>query len=1080
MFVPRSAEHNRALPRETARDCESSTHARMAAEPSLTTRSGRVQAPWRKARVSSKPLNPMVVTKVSEFRRHAVLLFADLCEFTALNEASDPEDVALVLHGLRNTVEAVVRAHGGAVNEWRGDGVLCTFGLPRASENDARHAVETALSMHAAVRGLERHLPVPKGFEIRLHSGLHAGLVFASEREAAQGYDLVGDAVNTAARLCERAGRDELWATEETIEGLKELFETEPPELLVLKGKKSMVQARRIVRRSEVRDRFGASQRRGLTKLIGRETALWTLNQRLSAALGGSLTVLNVVGSPGVGKTRLLEEFRARVAGGVSVVTGRCENAPNAKPLKPFIEVLWQALGLQAQSTKAQIIEALSAHVRQFQPAGAAHEAALSRLLGLEAMPALSANPELVQQSFVDALGDVLSHLSVERPLVLMLDDWQWADDASRQLLGGLMRLLQRAPVLLLIGSRDADDPLLAGHPAVTLQPFTREESAEVIAALLPVALDLGLKQAIHERSGGNPLFLEELCRALPNAAPAGDEDLVGGKVPPTLRGIIQVRVERLPEAVAQVLRAAAVIGSEFSLGVLQRVTGISVLLPLLEQLVQGDLIHAVDSESTFRFKHSTTRDVVYESVRLPERRRLHAAAVLALEESARATGLPEPHEELGYHCAGAGDHQRAVRFAELAGDEAAISSSLDRARQQYRIALDALEKLDLNPELERLWIALVSKWAAASLYSPAREHLKIIERAGARALRLLDIAAAARAEYWLGWFCYALGEQELAIEHCRGALEKARSAGDQRLAAQLLLNLGQSLAAAGKYDEALTHLEAGLDAKRRTSQAGRAKPASERRTPLGAPYALACKALLHADRGEFPRAYECIDEGLQTLGQIGHAVEGSCLGLLGMVQLLQGRWADGLSTAMRAQATAERVNGPYVVAMSKTVSGYARWMLERDPDSLAELLHAVRWLEERGIGLYISYNYGYLADALASAGQPEAARDYAMRALARKTVDRIGESAAYRTLARLAVQGHVPGCATDFLEQARQSAAARKSVRELALIDLDLAKMAGERAFPMGVEAKLRELSHVFQGMGMDFYAREAASVLA
>jgi class 3 adenylate cyclase len=211
------------------------------------------------------------------------LLFADLCDYTALAEASDPEELSPFLRSFREKMEGVMKKHGGLVNEWRGDGVLCIFGLPHATERDAQHAIEAALEMHAVARGLELGAGMPNKFRARLHSGIDSGIVFADRREGSEGYDLIGDAVNTAARLCSSAGQDELLVSQAAMQGLTEMFETEAVAPLSLKGKKDFVPARRVLGRSDVSTRFGASQRRGLSPLVGREEALERLNGRWPA-----------------------------------------------------------------------------------------------------------------------------------------------------------------------------------------------------------------------------------------------------------------------------------------------------------------------------------------------------------------------------------------------------------------------------------------------------------------------------------------------------------------------------------------------------------------------------------------------------------------------------------------------------------------------------------------------------------------------------------------------------------------------------------------------------------------------------
>jgi tetratricopeptide (TPR) repeat protein len=497
-----------------------------------------------------------------------------------------------------------------------------------------------------------------------------------------------------------------------------------------------------------------------------------------------------------------------------------------------------------------------------------------------------------------------------------------------------------------------------------------------------------------------------------------------------------------------------------------------------IEVLVQSDLVQPPNAQGTFRFKHWTTREVVYEAVRLPERRRLHEATARALEDHAANSSLPPPFEALAHHWAGSGDHARAASYAELAGDRAAASSSLDCARLQYRIALDAIDKLGLEGERAERWIHMVDKWAGACLYSPAEEYLQITQRAGDLALELGDVTSAARAEYWLGWFSYTLGNLEASVRYCREALERARAIGDERLAAQVTLNLGQSLAAAGDYPEALALFETGLDVKRRTGRRRPDKNRAEKRVPQGFAYALACKGLVLGDLGQFSNAYACFDEALEVLKDSGHAVEGSCLGVLGMVQLMQGKWKDALDSAMGAQATAERVNGPYVFAMSKTVSGYARFMLERAPDAISELLHAVQWMENRGARLFISFNHAYLSDALLAAGETEQATDYARRALDRAAQkDRLGEAMAHRTLARIAQKGGRESEAHEHLDAALASAHARGSARDLAVSELELGGFHAQRGERADAERAFEAAQRGFSELAMTAYEDMANS---
>jgi tetratricopeptide (TPR) repeat protein len=478
-----------------------------------------------------------------------------------------------------------------------------------------------------------------------------------------------------------------------------------------------------------------------------------------------------------------------------------------------------------------------------------------------------------------------------------------------------------------------------------------------------------------------------------------------------------------------------------------------------------------------YRFKHGVTRDVVYDSVRLVERRRLHAAIATAIETKAGDAAAALHCESLAYHYAGAAKPSRAAKYAELAGDKAAASSSLDRARQHYRAALGELERLPGSPQKRARWLGISRKWAAACVFSPAPEQLETLARALAFTEELGDDRAVAHSHYWLGWIHYALGEQERATLHTEHALSLIDHERDERLAAQLLANLGQIHTVAGEPNEALRCLTRAVEIKRghvkKTNSDGAARAES---VPVGFAYALGCQGLVHGYLGNFAEARLRIDSALELVAGSRHAIEASLLGLLGMIQLWQGAYRQCIDTATRMRAAAERVRGPYVFAMSQTIGGYARWTLERDQKALSELRAAVDWLEQHQMRLLMSFGFSCVAEALAADGQYDGARAYATLALERaEQLDRLGEITARRVLSLCAEAEGAGAERSDLLKDAATLALARGSLRESALVRLDRASLLlsrGDRArgAPLAAEA-LDE----FQAMGMSWHAAKA-----
>ena len=573
--------------------------------------------------------------------------------------------------------------------------------------------------------------------------------------------------------------------------------------------------------------------------------------------------------------------------------------------------------------------------------------------------------------------------LSVHAPMLLILDDWQWADDASKKLLDRIARDAVHRRICVVLGMRAAEPPTTPWSRTsnVHLSVFDQDECTRVTRALRPQDLNLDVARAVHRRSGGNPLFIEEICRSLPSDPLGGDQVLEQQGVPTTLQGVIQSRAAALPYTQAQALRVASIFGTEFPLQLLSQILGESEesLAAALELLARGDLIYAVQPGATFRFKHGITRDVIYESVRISERRELHRVVASAIEQCVESAGLPEQAEALAYHYRGCGDHPRAASYAELAGNKALATAALDRARFQFEAALAALDKLEPTAALKQRWLGISGGCAGAYIYSPDRSQLRILERAVSYAEELGEREAQAEAEYWLGWVKYTLGDYVEAKEHYRRALELASTAGINRLLAQLWANIGQNLAAAAKYDEAFEFLARSIENKRARGPYTRDQP-----IPQGFANALASRARAHADLGDFEAAQRDLREAHELVQNTEHPVEGSVLALNAMVDIQRGHWESCIEVSARGRRISARVNSGYIYTACSFFEAHAGWMMTRNPEALETMRNSIQWFESAGVLLFMSFFYGHAAEVFAAAGDTETATGYARQAIAR------------------------------------------------------------------------------------------------
>ncbi|MET0341104.1 MAG: AAA family ATPase [Polyangiales bacterium] len=914
------------------------------------------------------------------FRGHLALLFADLCDYTVLAERCEPEESEPLLSRIAQLAAQVLGRHGGQLVQVYGDGVFGMFGLPTPTETDSRAVLYAALELHERVRAIDWSALVPRGFEVRLHTGVHSGLVVARAGDALHGsYDLTGDAVNTAARLCAAAGRDEIVASASVLQGIEGFFDIRalPPSFL-LKGKQRPVPAYRVTARGEARTRAQARRPRALTPFLGRERELALLTDAVARALVGHQQVIVVNGSAGSGKTRLLDELAARIPGTrARCVVGTCENAGEVGELAPF----------------RQLLRDEGAPVSQV------------------------------------ALEGVFAELLGEQPLVLLLDDFHLADAASREALTHLLRMRESRSLCVVLTTRDRNTlPRLPRQAtAFTLGPLPEEISRRIVRALRPYELDLSVSRALHQRAGGNPLFLEDLCEALPDRS-VDLAELSRLAAPTTIRHNVQARVATLPPEHQRVLSAAAVIGTELSETLLARVIKVDGLERILARLVELGLLVRERVEG-FRFAHGIAREVVYESVRKEDRRRGHAAIAQAIADSATDETLETHAEALSHHLRASHDHEQAAVFAELAGDTALAGCALERARAQYRAALTDLDQLPPSLTTKRRWVQVSVRWAETTAHAPAREQLEVLTRATRHADELGGMRARVETRLATGWAHYLLGEYGEATRLFQAALGLSSEAHTSRFTDALWSRLGESLAAAGRYPEALAELNRGL---------GRARERGDQASAEGVAHALACRAIVHADRGDAPQATADARDAVLALEASepphGHPLGASVRCLVAVVAMHMGDWMGCLEAATEALAAAARTGSSHAFAMASAHEAYAQWKLDRHPDALTRLSHAVSFLEERGLGLHLSLFHAALADALCEAGSFEGAEESARKALARASAgDPLGEASACRTLARLC-GGDRADAAESWLLRALASAALRRSRRDRAL----------------------------------------------
>lgn len=954
---------------------------------------------------------------VAPGRRYLTLIFADLSHSSDLAEAMETEHYGTLLSRLRVLYQDTISRFGGTIVRLQGDGILAIFGYPLTRESDGRSAVATALELHQHVRDIRT--VQADNISLSLHTGIHAGLVLLSQGNLELGrFELLGPAPNIAARLSDMADADEILVSEETLGPDRRFYVTGPPKTVQIRGRAAPVLVYRVDSRASVDATLSARARQWSSTFVGRQAELELLELAYEDATARCMRSVAIAGYPGVGKTRLIEQFLGQVVRrGCQVLRGYCENELGAEPLQPFRHML----------------------------------------------QSLADEPSL---NTPDAFSALFSKLAEQQDLVLFVDDWQWADDASHQVLAAL-RKKSRSRLLIVLSTRQvlSISSLPTADQTIELGPLNDNEAARVVAVRLP-GVDPFVADEIRRHANGNLLFIEELCHLVES----GDAERRLGQVqvgPGWLNRLVESRVQRLSSEQIEVVRVAAVIGTVIPAWLLERVTGQPTNGSLQLGLADQDFIFPGGRAGTLRFKHGITRDIIYESVGLHIRQDLHHRIALIMQEYAS----DDTHAEaLAYHFGACGRDIQAAYYAEIAGDKALSASALDRARSFYRLALTALDRLPSDSSVALRWVAVVQRLGRVCVFDPVRSELALYERAVELAECYGDAAMIGRARHWLAYISYGLGDARVAIEHGERALVEAQKANDETLTVQTLAALGEAHCATAQYDRALPLLDKAINIKRHYR--------TGRHNNVGLAFSLVCRAYLLGDRGSFERSYECFDEAIVCLAGTTHEIGATVHGWRSAVLLWQGHWEEARVAADESSRIAETTRSLTQLSVARAMSAYADWMLTRKPEFMKTIFDVTAWLEPRKSGLFRSLNHGWLAEGLLHGGQRHEARRHASLALKRgRQRDFLGAAMSYRAMAHDAVDSR-PDAAQRYVQRALKIARIRDSAHEVAVTQLCAAQIELRMNQPDQAIALLGTAISGFRRMGMQWHLSEAIRI--
>lgn len=843
-------------------------------------------------------------------RRQLTVMFCDLAGSTALSELLDPEDLTLVIRQYRNTCSEIVRRFDGFVARHVGDGILIYFGYPHAHEDDAERSVRAALEIVKALKGLK---PLPNvSLEVRI--GIATGPVVVGDligENTSEENAVLGRTPNLAARLQELAGPNSIVISGGTHRLVEGLFVCDDLGRKQLKGFNETVQAFRVEKVSDALSRFEASIAKGISPLVGRREEIALLMNRWELGKDEEGQVVFVSGEPGVGKSRIVKAFRDELADEWHErILSFCSPHHESTAFHPIIEHLERRLRFEEGDSSQEKLNRLKALLTRLDIPIPEHLPWLAALLAVpfeneNSQPEL--RPEQLKRRMLETALTIIDVMAQCKPLLIVIEDLQWADPSTLQLVGELIDRMRSAKITL-VGTYRPDFAMpwvgRSHVTIITLNKLSARDCRSLVGNLVEgKALPNDILNEILAKADGVPLFVEELTKNVLEAdflTDSGNGFVVSGpteplEIPSSLQDSLMARLDH-HESSRDVAQLAAVLGRAFDYDLLAAVwkRDSEALERALAELVSAGLIFKRGSgrQAEYEFKHALLQDAAYGSLLRTTRRRYHRRVVRVLEQNFPSITKTRP-EILAHHAYFGGASDKVVEYAFAAGRKSFDRSANLEAVKHLDKALEALEDLPKSDETIATAIdaRLLLRYALLCVGEVTRIG-QVLRETEPLIASLDDKKRTGQFEARLCNYYCLTSDQSKALEHGFRALRIAEDLDDRNLQIEMAYRLGQPYYHLAKYRDAIDVLEHGvelIDPELELDRQGKAAhPAVVGRAWL---------AVCHAELGDFASGTGYAQRAVQLATEAGHPLS-----------ILFARWAYG-HLCIRKQSYSEALN---------------------------------------------------------------------------------------------------------------------------------------------------------------------------
>jgi class 3 adenylate cyclase/tetratricopeptide (TPR) repeat protein len=820
-------------------------------------------------------------------RKQVTVLFADVKGSMDLAEGRDPEEWRKIMQRFFSILADAVTRFEGTVDKFTGDGIMAVFGAPVAHEDHAQRACYAALRMLDDVSEYAGELRRTKGLSFSTRIGINSGEVVAGAIGTGEEgeYTAIGHTVGLAQRMEALAEPGRAYLTESTAELAGGFMELEDLGEFEIKGASRPVRAFELAGVGSARNRLDLSRARGFSRFVGRDEEMAVLDEALERAVRGEGAAVGIVAEPGIGKSRLCHEFTQRCRErGIEVFECQAQAHARSIPFMPVLQMLRSYFGILDGDPERIVREKIAGRTLLLDPAFADELPLLFDFLGVpdpeRPLPLLSA--EARHRALRGAVCRLVRAPGRRTTMVALVEDLHWMDEGSATLLGELISSVEGTQTLAIVNFRpeyEAEWNTAPSYRGLALEPLGPDDTREMLRDLAgeDPSLD-GLADLIHERTAGNPFFIEEIVRGL---AEAGNlegersayrlahpvEEVV---VPASVQTVLAARIDRLSPTAKRLLQAASVASKEVSEQTLEMVSGLGghdEYEAALAELIAGGFLFEAElyPDRVFAFRHPLTREVTYGTQLADQRAVTHAATARALIEL-----NPDRHDELAAliasHMEQGGETLEAARWSARAAYWTGTSRPADALRL-WRTTMELTDTLEENEETTALAVMsrLLQLDMAWRLGMDDEEEAQLVAEAEGiatrtgdlRSLSLLKMATAARpgmahrADAWL--------------EACEETIRLAEESGDLHLRIAIVASCSYAYLCAGEFERFDRELDKVLELVGDDRQAGAG-------IVIGSPtaWALMAKGLVRREWGRLEDAEELFNRAMRIADEDG------------------------------------------------------------------------------------------------------------------------------------------------------------------------------------------------------------------